>query len=286
MWEIEPFSSMINWALYRLWRFSKTQWMRRAAYYAWLKRNWWTVSVILAFGWVGLHKDTQIDVGFLQPDTPFSLLSEGLGEINIPIFWKKSNVEREVPVNTSQLSEVDYYGVEDANSFSNMEWAQRPGETAKQREARLRRRKKRINYVNKYAGIAQKEMDLYGIPASITLAQGLLESNAGESRLAVKNKNHFGIKCFSRRCKKGHCSNFNDDHHKDFFRIYPSVLESYRAHSKFLQASRYQKLFKLKQTDYKGWAHGLKKAGYATDPRYGYKLISLIEDLKLHQFDK
>jgi flagellum-specific peptidoglycan hydrolase FlgJ len=118
------------------------------------------------------------------------------------------------------------------------------------------------------------------------LAQGLLESNAGDSRLAVDANNHFGIKCFSRSCQKGHCKNFTDDTHKDFFRTYPSVWESYRAHSLFLQRDRYKHLLNLSKKDYKGWAHGLKKAGYATDKRYAYKLISLIETLNLHQYDK
>jgi flagellum-specific peptidoglycan hydrolase FlgJ len=129
-------------------------------------------------------------------------------------------------------------------------------------------------------------MEKYGIPASITLAQGLLESNVGESKLATRNKNHFGIKCFSRSCKKGHCSNFTDDSHKDFFRIYKSSWESYRSHSLLLKRSdRYRRLFQLNRKDYRGWAHGLTKAGYATDKRYGAKLINLIESLALHQYD-
>ena len=131
------------------------------------------------------------------------------------------------------------------------------------------------------------EMDKYGIPASITLAQGLLESNVGESKLATRNNNHFGMKCFSKSCSKGHCSNFTDDSHKDFFRIYKSAWESFRAHSLLLkQSSRYQPLFQLKSNDYKGWARGLKKAGYATDPKYAEKIINLIEDLDLHQYDR
>ena len=90
------------------------------------------------------------------------------------------------------------------------------------------KRKKQRAYVDRYADAAIKEMHKYGIPASITLAQGLIESNCGESKLATRNNNHFGIKCFSRSCKKGHCSNFTDDSHKDFFRIYKSTWESYR----------------------------------------------------------
>ncbi|HFC00195.1 MAG TPA: mannosyl-glycoprotein endo-beta-N-acetylglucosamidase, partial [Phaeodactylibacter sp.] len=93
------------------------------------------------------------------------------------------------------------------------------------------------------------------------------------------------IKCFSRRCKKGHCSNFTDDSHKDFFRKYKSSWESYRAHSKLLVGKRYRHLKKLGRKNYIGWAKGLKKAGYATDRRYAEKLINIIDELKLYQFD-
>ena len=151
---------------------------------------------------------------------------------------------------------------------------------------RAAKRKKQLAYVKRFGKIAQTEMEKYGIPASITLAQGLLESNVGLSRLATKNNNHFGIKCFSKSCRKGHCSNFTDDSHKDFFRKYKSTWESYRAHSKLLCAKRYAKLYKLKKTDYAAWAKGLKKAGYATDPRYAEKIIALIENLDLNQYDK
>lgn len=168
-----------------------------------------------------------------------------------------------------------------ANTFSNI--THKKDESAAKRAAK---RKKQMAYVKRFSKVAKTEMEKYGIPASITLAQGLLESNVGASRLATRNNNHFGIKCFSKRCGKGHCSNFTDDSHKDFFRKYRSAWESYRAHSKLLTAKRYSKLYKLKKTDYKGWATGLKKAGYATDPKYAEKIIALIEDLKLHQYDR
>jgi len=140
-------------------------------------------------------------------------------------------------------------------------------------------------YVKRYKDIAVVEMKKYGIPASITLAQGLLESDAGGSRLSRKNNNHFGIKCFSKKCGKGHCSNFTDDTHKDFFRKYKNVWQSYRSHSLFLQGKRYAHLKKLGGKDYKGWAHGLRKAGYATDKRYAEKLIKIIEVMELNKFD-
>ena len=142
--------------------------------------------------------------------------------------------------------------------------------------------KKQLTYIKRFAKVAKEEMHKYGIPASIKLAQGLLETNAGNSKLATNNNNHFGIKCFSKKCQKGHCSNFSDDSHKDFFRKFDTAWASYRAHSELLQNQRYRH---LKGEDYKTWAYGLSKAGYATDPAYGDKLIDLIEDLQLYAYD-
>lgn len=144
---------------------------------------------------------------------------------------------------------------------------------------------KKKEYIRRFGRIAQIEQQKYRIPASITIAQGILESGAGESRLATQNNNHFGIKCFSKSCKKGHCSNHEDDSHKDFFRIYNSAWQSYRAHSLFLQKDRYKHL-KRHGNNYEAWAHGLKQAGYATDPQYGYKLIRLIEQYSLYELDQ
>ncbi|TXF87689.1 mannosyl-glycoprotein endo-beta-N-acetylglucosamidase [Neolewinella aurantiaca] len=148
------------------------------------------------------------------------------------------------------------------------------------------RQKKQLAYVDRFKLVALAEMETHGIPASITLAQGLLESGTGRSTLARKNNNHFGIKCFSKKCRKGHCSNHSDDHHKDFFRNFETPEESYREHSKVLMKSRYKSLFTLAKTDYKNWSHGLRKAGYATDPRYGDKLVRMIEDLELWRYDR
>ncbi len=148
-----------------------------------------------------------------------------------------------------------------------------------------KKEKRYLNYIENHFLLAQQEMELYDIPASIKLAQGLLETNGGASKLAVNCNNHFGIKCFSRKCKKGHCLNFSDDSHKDFFKKYKSVKESYRAHSVFLKKERYKKLFSFREKDYKSWAYELKRAGYATDKKYPEKLIALIEKYKLYQFD-
>ncbi len=172
-----------------------------------------------------------------------------------------------------------------ANTFTNLTFKADNPNLSEDERAAARKKIKQLKYVERYAKTAQTEMEKFGIPASITLAQGLLESNVGESRLATQNNNHFGIKCFSRKCKKGHCANYTDDSHKDFFRKYKSNWESFRAHSKLLQAKRYRPLYKLDRKDYKAWAHGLKKAGYATDKKYAYKIIQLIEDLGLYRYD-
>ncbi len=173
------------------------------------------------------------------------------------------------------------------NTYSNLPFDGSSKELSESEKKRAEKKRKQLAYVKKYQKKAKHEMKAHGIPASITLAQGLLESNAGESRLAKNNNNHFGMKCFSRKCKKGHCSNFTDDSHKDFFKIFKNPSDSYKAHSSLLvNGKRYRSLFKLKRTDYKGWARGLRKAGYATDPNYDKKLIRLIENLKLYKYDK
>ena len=139
-------------------------------------------------------------------------------------------------------------------------------------------------YIDQYKDLAIAEMLKYNIPASITLAQGLLESGAGQSKLARESNNHFSIKChdwvggksYHEKKKKNEC-----------FRAYRDVYESYEDHSRFLSRQpRYRSLFKLKKTDYKGWARGLKRCGYATNPAYAKQLISIIELYKLHHYDK
>lgn len=140
-------------------------------------------------------------------------------------------------------------------------------------------------YIERFHKIAIGEMKEFGVPASISLAQGIIESRSGMSKLAVNNNNHFGIKCFSKQCGKGHCSNFTDDTHKDFFRKFKSPWESWRAHSQLLASGRYTKLKKYGR-DYRKWAYGLKSAGYATDRTYAEKLIGVIERFNLHKYDK
>ncbi len=140
-------------------------------------------------------------------------------------------------------------------------------------------------YITKYSAIAVQQMQQKGIPASITLAQGLLESGFGQGTLAVKANNHFGIKCHSDW--KGPSIRKDDDAKNECFRKYRTAVQSYIDHSDFLRyKSRYAGLFELEITDYKSWAYGLKAAGYATDPKYPEKLISFIERYDLARFDK
>ena len=141
-----------------------------------------------------------------------------------------------------------------------------------------------LDYIEKYHQEAIEQMQRYHIPASITLAQGLLESGAGRSTLTRKSNNHFGIKCGSDW--RGHKTYHDDDAKGECFRVYKNARESFEDHSRFLAGkNRYASLFTLKVTDYKGWAHGLKNAGYATNPAYATKLIQIIELYDLDRFD-
>lgn len=143
----------------------------------------------------------------------------------------------------------------------------------------------REKYIQLYKDIAIEEMNTYHIPASITLAQGILESGNGNSSLAKKANNHFGIKCH--KGWNGKTYHMDDDAKDECFRKYPSPYESFKDHSIFLSTrDRYAFLFDLDIQDYKAWAHGLKRAGYATNPKYPQLLIKLIEEYQLNRFDR
>lgn len=147
------------------------------------------------------------------------------------------------------------------------------------------KKKETLDYIERYKDIAMEEMQKDKIPASITLAQGILESGNGQSKLAKQGNNHFGIKCHSDW--KGKRMHQDDDAPNECFRVYENAEDSYRDHSKFLKnGTRYKSLFELSITDYKGWAKGLKKAGYATLPTYATVLINLIETYDLQQYDQ
>ena len=140
------------------------------------------------------------------------------------------------------------------------------------------------SYISKFKTIAITEMNKYGIPASITLSQALLESGTGNSDLAKYANNHFGIKCTSDWKGKGYYK--DDDQKDDCFRVYNNPEESFKDHSEFLKRKRYAALFELDKDDYEGWAKGLKAAGYATNPKYPDLLINIIEKYNLQQYDR
>lgn len=186
---------------------------------------------------------------------------------------------------------------EEQSVSTALEWSEKPVEAKSRPKAKKSnneaapvsknelRSEEATDYVNRFKKVAIDEMNKYGVPASISLAQGLIESRAGTSKLAVNNNNHFGIKCFSRNCGKGHCTNFTDDTHKDFFRKFKSPWDSWHAHSQLLASGRYAKL-KKHGRDYRKWAYGLKSVGYATDRTYAEKLIGIIERYDLYKYDR
>jgi len=141
-----------------------------------------------------------------------------------------------------------------------------------------------LQYIDKFKTVAIQEMNLYGIPASITLAQGLYESGSGNSELAKNANNHFGIKCTSDWQGKSYYK--DDDGRNDCFRVYDRAEDSFRDHSNFLKRKNYAKLFELDKDDYQGWAYGLKAAGYATNPNYPQLLINVIKKYNLDQYDR
>ncbi len=240
--------------------------------FSFVKKNNVKILVILFGAYVVFLKDVSLSLNLETIDNPSQALRSSLSGLG-------TSPESEQP--TGSLPGP-------ANTFSNLGYVLNPSfakeKKTSKRSVKFHEDKCKV-YIEQYSEVAQHEMKKYGVPASIKLAQGLLESNAGESRLATENKNHFGIKCFSRKCKKGHCTNHSDDTHKDFFRNYDSAWESYRAHSKFLQKDRYKHLKSLGTKDYKGWAKGLSEAGYATDPKYADKLIRIIEKFSLNKYD-
>ena len=141
-----------------------------------------------------------------------------------------------------------------------------------------------LTYIETFKDVAIEEMNAFGIPASITLAQGIIESGSGNSSLAKYANNHFGIKCTVDW--KGKAYYKDDDQRNDCFRVYKDAKESFKDHSTFLKRKRYSSLFELDKNDYKNWALGLKNAGYATNPKYPDLLINVIEKYSLHQYDQ
>lgn len=259
----------------------------------WAKKNWMKLSAIILLLFLIVKKDIKFEIYLMAPKDKkeqkemftSTMQASAPTQLNVAQMTTPVPVKKEIIV--PEITVVSRNNL-DASKFANISVLLQPSlfTTYKNQVDKLNVKKANCeNYVNKFKATAIAEMQKFGIPASITLAQGLLESDAGFSTLAKRNRNHFGMKCFSRSCAKGHCSNHTDDSHKDFFRKYKSNWESYRAHSKLLQNKRYKSLHSFGTKDYKSWAHGLKKAGYATDKRYAEKLIKIIEEMKLWQYD-
>ena len=226
---------------------------------------WFKIAIAVLLVWMALKRDMQFQLNLKNPGIESAALN-GYIPGEGPGFLASQ------PVSATPVKGVgaELLGPKDP-------FADTAGDNAEDRRNKV--------YIRRFKDVAQTEMEKFGIPASVKMAQALIESQAGTSKLAKKNNNHFGIKCFSKSCKKGHCANFSDDHHKDFFRVYSSAWESWRAHSYLITKGKYQKLLNDGK-DYKAWARGLKELGYATDPGYDKKVIDYIERYDLQVLDK
>lgn len=220
-----------------------------------IKLPWFKLAFVALTAFIIFRKDLSFSVGMNSPET-------------IIVDDENSNLS----LNSLATAQTISLNSKNAHPFANLE-----GDSEKDRKIK--------SYIRRFQKIAVTEMDKFGIPASVKMAQAIVESNSGHSRLSKEFNNHFGIKCFSKQCKKGHCANFSDDHHKDFFRNYESAWESWRSHSHMLVNGRYQKLLNH-GNDYQAWAKGLKKLGYATDKNYTNKLIAIIETYQLDLLDE
>ncbi|MCB0564305.1 MAG: glucosaminidase domain-containing protein [Phaeodactylibacter sp.] len=262
-----------------------------------INRNWFRILLLSLGIYVLFFKDISVQFNL---NTAASGVAEQVvispeGVYSYQATALPASYQENGPRNVSQLAgpaekknDPRKWDSRKANDFSNLTFVLSP-DYGRRHNVHPDIIQQKINnckrYVEQYAPEALKEMREYGIPASITLAQGLLESNAGDSRLSRESQNHFGIKC-RRKCRGCTCRNYTDDDIYDMFRVFDSPGESYREHSILLTSARYKHLLKLRKTDYKKWAHGLKKAGYATDKRYAEKLIQIIEFLDLGRYDR
>jgi len=261
-----------------------------------LMQRYWFQGLLFVLGtYILFTKDISIQMGVSSAEGVFAEAgADGFNKQSVAmnaVFHDDTPMNTSAVVSTKKPVEVNKKTEEKkipvANTFSNLtpllspDYAERKGIDPAIVQEKL---DLCASYVKRYAPIAIQEMQQFGIPASITLAQGLLESNVGESRLASESNNHFGIKCRA-KCRSCTCRNYSDDSVYDMFRVFESSWESFREHSQLLASDRYNHLTKY-ETDYKNWAYGLKNAGYATDKRYAEKLIQIIDILDLHQYDK
>lgn len=221
---------------------------------------WFKIAIAFLLLWMVLKRDMQFQINLRNPGV------EDTGALPV-----KSGQEGAGLLATARNGlGLDLLGPKDY-------FADEADDTAEERRDKA--------YIRRFKEVAITEMEKSGMPASVKMAQALIESQAGTSRLATRNNNHFGIKCFSKSCKKGHCSNFSDDHHKDFFRNYSSAWESWRSHTNLIVQGKYKALLRHGK-DYKAWARGLRELGYATDARYDEKVIDYVERYHLKELDR
>ncbi|RMG88118.1 MAG: mannosyl-glycoprotein endo-beta-N-acetylglucosamidase [Bacteroidetes bacterium] len=255
--------------------------------------KYWFQLVLIAFAFhIFLNKNIQIQVSFndktpTETTTPAprkspvrlkTSASQPAGE-SLHIGAMALVADAETKPQKSKWKSADFKNL---TFIINPEYAEKEGVPRHIVEEKLENCRK---YVERFARLAMTEQRKFAIPASITLAQALLESDAGASRLATESNNHFGIKCRA-KCRGCTCRNYSDDDVYDMFRVFDTAWASFREHSILLSSERYQKLKHFGSTDYKSWAYGLQQAGYATDKKYAQKLIQIIEALDLYQFDK
>lgn len=253
--------------------------------FAWVSRNWFNSILLYLAGHLLFQRDLSLQInmdGTVEKKMALASQTSLENSINSQqaVFVPAINISQLVKKSTPKAS-IKTPKTEPTFSVSNLTPALRSpkgGRVAEDEKAQAM-----LVYIDKFAPAAIRAMNKYGIPASITLAQGLLESNAGESKLALESNNHFGIKC-RRKCKGCTCRNYTDDDVYDMFRVFDSAWESYEEHSILLTSPRYEHLQKYGK-DYKSWAYGLRRAGYATDKTYGQKLIRLIRNLNLEKYD-
>lgn len=221
---------------------------------------------------------------------PFNRVDSGELELEILLEYEAETIQKKTPiVDTARanppVKKIFTIDTVAATSIDTLQDIEEIPEKIPQLQL-SKHHDKAFRYIKKYKKLAIDEMNEFDIPASITLAQGLIESGFGLSKMATKHKNHFGVKCKCRRCPKKKCFRYHDDTKYDRFRVYPSAWASYRDHSLFLQRSRYQHLYEFDVTDYENWAIGIQDSGYASDKRYAWKLIKVIELYKLYELDE
>jgi flagellum-specific peptidoglycan hydrolase FlgJ len=264
----------------------------------WIGKNWFQIILLFFALHIFINKDVNIQVNFNDKNHPENIsANESPKPVSLKSSLEPNPIKSSTATTFGSLTAAVTKNIEEKpkfntkwkpSDFNNLtfvlypEYADKKNVSPKIVEAKLENCRK---YVERFAKLAISEMEKFGIPASITLAQGLLETDAGASSLATKSNNHFGIKCRS-KCKGCTCRNYSDDDEYDMFRVFDSAWESYREHSILLGSSRYKHLKKLGTKDYKNWAKGIRKAGYATDKKYAEKLIQIIEIMDLYQFDR